>query len=265
MSARWLLCALLLLPAPARAAAPGMQRIEAGDYLPLYASGAETGRRQVKAFALDTHAVTNGEFLAFVRARPEWRRSRVSRLLADENYLAQWAGDLDLGPDASAVRDSPVIQVSWFAARAYARWEGKRLPSTAEWEYAAGAGAPATDPAEQQRILDWYARPVRLPLPPVESTACNRWGVWDLHGLVWEWVEDFNSALVTGESRADSDVERRFFCAGGAVSATDLTDYAAFMRYAFRSSLTGADCLSSLGFRCARDLDSPAPQPGSEP
>jgi formylglycine-generating enzyme required for sulfatase activity len=218
----------------------------------------------VKAFALDTHAVTNGEYLDFVRACPEWRRSRVSRLFADENYLGQWAGDLDLGPEADALENAPVTQVSWFAARAYARWRGKRLPQLAEWEYAAGAGTSREDPDARQRILDWYARPVRLPLPPVGSTACNRWGVWDLHGLVWEWVEDFNSALVTGESRADSDLERRFFCAGGAVGATDLTDYPAFMRYAFRSSLGGTDCLKSLGFRCAEDLP-PSAIPGGEP
>ncbi|MCB1161848.1 MAG: formylglycine-generating enzyme family protein [Candidatus Latescibacteria bacterium] len=264
MTRAWALL-LLLAVAPGAAAAPeAMCRVEGGDYLPLYARDAAADRVRVKPFLLDSHAVTHAEYLDFVRACPEWRRSRVSRLLADANYLAQWAGDLDLGPRAAALERSPVTQVSWFAARAYARWRGKRLPSVAEWEYAAGAGASGTDPGTQQRILDWYARPVRLPLPPVESTAPNRWGAWDLHGLAWEWVEDFNSALVTGESRADSDLERRFFCAGGAVGATDLTDYAAFMRYAFRSSLHGADCLNSLGFRCARDLNTDPP-PGGEP
>jgi formylglycine-generating enzyme required for sulfatase activity len=75
-----------------------------------------------------------------------------------------------------------------------------------------------------------------------------------MHGLVWEWVEDFNSAMVTGESRADSGIERDLFCGSGAASASDFRDYAAFMRYAFRSSLDAKYAVSNLGFRCARSV-----------
>ena len=69
------------------------------------------------------------EFLAFVAANPKWRRSRITPLYADEGYLADWAGDLALGDHAHA--DAPVVRVSWFAARAFASWAGKRLPTTA--------------------------------------------------------------------------------------------------------------------------------------
>ena len=62
-------------------------------------------------------------------------------------------------------------------------------------------------------------------------------GVRGLHGLVWEWVVDFNTAMVTGESRADTGLERDLFCGAGSVGAKDTTDYAAFMRQALRSSL----------------------------
>ena len=76
-----------------------------------------------------------------------------------------------------------------------------------------------------------------------------------MHGLVWEWVADFNSALVTGESREDGTMESNMFCGGAAALASDRQklDYAIFMRFAFRSSLEGQSALPHLGFRCARD------------
>ncbi len=247
--------ALCLLFTAMQASAGGAQlrALPGGSFLPLYAAPGDTLEVVLAPFRLAEHAVTNAEYLDFVTARPEWRRSNVSPLFADENYLRHWRTDLDPGDTLRAPLDSPVCYVSWFAARAYAAWRGGRLPGTAEWEYAAGSGTGRADPELRQRILDWYAKPSRHPLPPVRSTFETDDGIWDLHGLVWEWVEDFNSALVTGESRADSDLDRKLFCAGGAVSATDLNDYAAFMRYAFRSSLGGRDCIASLGFRCAAD------------
>ena len=69
------------------------------------------------------------------------------------------------------------------------------------------------------------------------STFRNVHGVSDLHGLIWEWTLDFNSSLVTGESRADGSLDRSLYCGSGAAGAADFEDYAAFMRYAFRSSL----------------------------
>jgi formylglycine-generating enzyme required for sulfatase activity len=94
---------------------------------------------------------------------------------------------------------------------------------------------------------------VRDALPPVRSTFRNVFGIWDMHGLVWEWVSDFNTALVTGESRADSGLDRQLFCGSGSSGASDFSDYAAFMRYAYRSSLRGNYTVANLGFRCAED------------
>ena len=76
-----------------------------------------------------------------------------------------------------------------------------------------------------------------------------------MHGLIWEWNSDFNTALVTGESREDSSRNRGLFCGAGALSAEDKENYAAFMRFAFRSSLKGNSTSSNLGFRCAKDVD----------
>ncbi|HMO04782.1 MAG TPA: formylglycine-generating enzyme family protein [Kiritimatiellia bacterium] len=223
-----------------------MVTVPAGVFTNLYR---DQGVVEVAAFAMDERPVTNAEYLEFVTEHPAWQRSRIKRLFADTSYLAQWQDDLELGPDAPP--DSPVVRVSWFAARAFAEAQGKRLPTLAEWELA----AQPDQSNNVTRILAWYAKPVRGALPPVRSTFRNTLGLWDLHGLVWEWVDDFNTALVTGESRADAGLERDLFCGSGALGASSFEDYAAFMRYAFRSSLQARYTVPNLGFRCARSLD----------
>ncbi len=249
-------------PAPGPAPA-GMVWIPAGRYQPLFrrvvrdpVSGEvrrEARPVDVPGFWLDRHPVTNAQYLAFVRAHPEWRRSRVRRLFADEAYLRGWQADLDYGGPALA--ESPVVGVSWFAARAYCAAQGRRLPTVDEWEYAAAADerrADATgDSLFQQRLRAWYSRPTPARLPPVGSTFRNVYGVWDLHGLVWEWTLDFSSALVNGESRGDTALEKGLYCGSGAANAADFRDYAAFMRYGFRSSLEARYCVANLGFRTA--------------
>ena len=244
---------MLAVFAAGTALAGDMVLIPAGSYTPLFGS---SGAVQVAAFFLDEKPVTNGEYLEFVREQPAWQRSSVKTIFADEGYLRDWAGDADLG---ALDPQSPVTRVSWFAAKAYAEWKGKRLPTLDEWEYAAAASETNAvgldEPEYNRRILNWYSRPVRDALPPVGSTFKNVYGVWDLHGLVWEWVTDFNTALVTGESRADAGLDRQLFCGAGAAGATDFKDYAAFMRYAFRSSLKANYCVANLGFRCAKDVE----------
>lgn len=238
---------------------PRMVRIPAGGYAPPLRAAGEPERVAVAAFLLDERPVTNADFLAFVTAQPRWRRSQVSPLFTDEAYLQNWAGDLALGPLAPPC--APVVRVSWFAARAYARWAGKRLPTTAEWELAAAAGFTRpdgkNDPERTRAVQQWLAWPVPQILPDAKRARPDFNGVRGLHGLVWEWVEDFSTAMVTGESRADTGLDRDLFCGAGSVSSRDPGDYAAFMRLALRSSLTARHTTTSLGFRCARDLATP--------
>ena len=169
-------------------------------------------REPVGAFYLDERPVTNAEFLGFVRANPRWRRSRVAPLFADAQYLASWTDDLDPGPAAPA--GAPVVDVSWFAARAYARWAGKRLPTTAEWERAAAAGFHGPDGRAEKgfmaSVLAWYATPQAAVLPAAGSGPANYFGVRDLLDLVWEWVDDFNAALVGGDSRSGARLRDSF-------------------------------------------------------
>lgn len=240
----------------------GMVRVPAGVYRPLFRSTSEPREIPVPAFALEICPVTNAEFLEFVRTQPRWRRSQVKRLFADPNYLSAWANDLDPGP--AAATNGPVTGVSWFSAKAYAVWRGRRLPSTAEWELAAAASTTRPDgekdPAFRQQITKWHSLPSPERLPAVGGSPANFYGLQDLHGLVWEWVADFNTAMVTGDARGDTGLERQLFCGSGSQGARDVTDYAAFLRSGFRSSLKASYTVPNLGFRCAQDL-SPTPHP----
>lgn len=245
--------------APARAASPppaGMARIPAGSYRPLFRALTDLREIPVKSFALDVLPVSNGDFLKFVRANPRWRKSEVKRLFADASYLKHWTGDLDPGSNAPA--NVPVTYVSWFAAKAYAQWQGKRLPTVAEWEHAAAASPDRpdgeNDSAFKREVLRWYSSPAPASLPAAGLGWPNFYGIHDLHGLVWEWVSDFNSAMLTGDARSDSGLDRDLFCGAGSVGAKDVQNFPAFMRYGFRSSLKADYCVHNLGFRCAKDL-----------
>jgi formylglycine-generating enzyme required for sulfatase activity len=231
----------------------GMVVVTGGVFKPMFRSTADFKEVTVTAFCLDVLPVTNDDFLQFVRANPRWQRSAVRRLFADESYLKNWAGDLELGANA----DAPVTFVSWFAAKAYAQWRGKRLPTTAEWEFVAAAGYTQPDgeaDSEFKRVVQaWYSAPAWKPVR-VGAGRANYWGAHDLHGLGWEWVADFNTAMVTGDARGDTGLDRQLFCGSGSTSARNVNDYLAFMRYGFRSSLKADYCVHNLGFRCAKDL-----------
>lgn len=249
------LVALALASATMMAHGSRTVAIPAGSYRPLYRGPADLKVRHVAAFDMDVYPVTNAEFLDFVRAHPEWRRSRVSRLFADASYLHHWQGDLLPGPNAPA--SSPVVYVSWFAARAFLKAAGEQLPTVDQWEYVGAASETKRDasrtPAFLDRLRDWYGRPTPPRLAPVGSSFRDVYGVSDMHGLVWEWTLDFNSSLITGESRADGSLERSLYCGSGAAGASDFDDYAAFMRYAFRSSLEATYTVANLGFRGVRN------------
>ena len=229
-----------------------MALIKGGSYIPLY--GADSTWVNVDDFYMDPFPVTNEEFLDFVQKNPEWQKSEIIELFADERYLFNWKNDDSLGEHMN--KRSPVTNVSWFAAKKFCECQGKRLPSLDEWEYAAMADEETPDArvkeSYNQNILSWYETPKTFE-NNIGSTFKNYWGVYDLHGLVWEWTMDFNSVLLSSESRKDSG-DPNLFCGSASVGATDLMNYAAFMRYAFRGSIKARYSIQNLGFRCAQDL-----------
>lgn len=234
--------------------------IPPGVHRPLFAPSPAEAAIQVKAFRLAKEPTTNADFMEFVREHPEWRRDRASRLFVDEAYLSHWAGPSSI--DAGGGH-RPVTNVSWFAARAFCEAVGGRLPTNVEWERAAAASPTQADGrkdrAWSRAILDWYASPSRGPEHDVGLGPANFWGVRDLHGLVWEWVLDFNSTLVTSDSRNTRSNDKIAFCGAGALGARDPEDYASFMRTAFLSSLEARRVSRHLGFRCAKDIGKEQP------
>ena len=185
--------------------------ISGGYYLPLFKNDGGAEKEFVKSFYLAYRPVTNGEYLEFVKANPQWQKSKVKRIFADQNYLRRWEDDLDLGKDVKA--DDPVCNVSWFAANAYCRWAGKRLPAVAEWEFAFG-----------KNLLHQKAN-----LKTAKTFN--------------EWTFDFNQTNFNASS----------VCGGAGSSANDPKNYAAFLRFSFRNALKANYCLDDLGFRCASD------------
>ncbi|WP_319800213.1 formylglycine-generating enzyme family protein [Flavobacterium sp. N2820] len=230
-----------------------MVTIGAGSYVPLYGT-ADKKPVKIQSFFLDVYPVTNQDYLEFTKLNPNYRKSKIKRLFANTTYLYEWSGDLSFGNLNS---NAPVTNVSWFAAKEYCECQGKRLPTLDEWEYVAMADERRKDARTKEEfnkyILSWYEKN-KTYNNSVGKTFKNYWGVYDIHGLVWEWTFDFNSIFLSGESRKDKDTDKDLFCGSGSVNATDLMNYAAFMRYAFRASIKANYTTKNLGFRCAKNI-----------
>ncbi len=222
-----------------------MANIPGGSYRPLYLKK-DTPMISVKPFQIDKTPVTNAEFAQFVKANPKWQRGNVSVKQAESNYLKQWDKN---GPKA-ADANKPVTNVSWFAAHAYCATQGKRLPTNDEWEFVGLASElqanGSNEPSYNRTILSWYENGSKG-LKNIRQNKPNFYGVYDMHGLIWEWTSDFNSSQITSGTLKAAD-----FCGSGAVNSSDPSNYAAFLRYGIRTSLQPNFVLHNMGFRCAK-------------
>lgn len=240
---------------------PAVVRIAGGTFQPFFAEP-NAPPVQVAPFWIDARPVTNAQYARFVAANPNWAPTKPPVIFASPLYLRGWG---ERSPQAieqdAALNQRPVTFVSWFSSSAYCEAQGGRLPSEAEWEFVGLASEHAFDASKDvehtRRILAWYERVRQPELEPVGSHPPNAWGVYDMHGLVWEWVSDFNASMTGGARRGSTEQVVGLFCGGAAANARTPDDYAAFMRYAFRSSLHGAYVMHSLGFRCAYDHEVP--------
>ena len=227
-----------------------MVRVTGGTYMPFSKENGQAVEAKVKSFYADRYPVNNADFLRFVKANPEWRKSRVARIFADANYLRNWRGDLV--PGKNAPPNSPVTYVSWYAATAYCVWCGKRLPTTDEWEFAARkVSADETDQVILQKaMVGWYS--ANRKREDRKDPYRERGEFLGEPGeKIWEWVEDFSSVRLDEGSGGSTAI---FTCGGASAGFTDPANYAAFLRYAFRSGLKANYCLPNLGFRPVKDL-----------
>ena len=194
-------------------------------------------------FWIDVSEVTNSVYRRFVLSRPEWQKGAVRPDVADANYLKSWDGNtFPVGTE-----NDPVVSVSWYAARAYAAWAGKRLPSEAEWEYAARAGSVTAY---------WWGeafdtRPIRSQGESVvdaDRRRTNPWGVSDLTASVWEWTSTLFRPYPFDRNAGDDPrtAGRRSIRGGASSSGAD------FLRVANRNSSEPAATSDVVGFRCVQ-------------
>lgn len=216
-------------------------------------------RVRVDPFLMDRTEVTNGEFQRFVTEHQEWSPGRVPPAEQNGDYLKHW---IDGTPPASE-GDLPVTFVTWMAAVAYCEWQGRRLPTEAEWEFAAGGGDEVAEfpwgnePPDSTRA-NWSGAGLGRPAA-VGSFAPNAHGLYDMAGNVWEFVDDLwvargGEGNATASSAAAGD---RRVIRGGSYGASAIN-----LRVRYRDSHPANGAAPHVGFRCAA-TDGPSPRPAA--
>lgn len=210
----------------------------------------------VDSFYMDETAVTNEQYLEFLKKNPEWRRSEIPPIFTNNGYLREWKSDLDPGYE-NLGEDRPVTRVSWYAANAYCAAQVGRLPTLNEWEYSAQLMEFDSE-AEMNKfssgLINWYSGIDVNNLAEVGSTGIeNTEGVKDQFGLVMEWVEDFKP-IIADELSLDCGTVGRMNTLGSVYS------YAASIRYITRMSFNPKITTGMVGFRCGYDEPAPSLQ-----
>lgn len=235
---------------------------------------------RLDSFWLDETEVTNDQFAEFVEASSYVTTAeQIGNAGVFSPKLQRWTlvegadwrhpeGDVS---SISARPDQPVVHVSWADAAAYCTWKGKRLPTEAEFEYAARGGKQETaypwgdefTPAGKHQANTWQgefphhddAADGFAGIAPVKSYAPNGYGLYDIAGNVWEWVNDWydpNYYRDSPESNPPGPPDGREKVQRGG-SWLCSSNYCMGYRVASRMMTEPDSGLNNLGFRCAGD------------
>jgi formylglycine-generating enzyme required for sulfatase activity len=284
----------------------GMVRVPGGRMLmgdPFdegYPADGETPVHPVELpdFRLDATQVTNAQFATFVkdtgwvtdaeelgvsavfglalRDNPDLPRSHVLHQVDGTPWWvavrgATWRAPEGPGSDVRHRQNHPVVHVSWLDAEAYAGWAGRRLPTEAEWEYAARGGTDGARslwgdevaPRGRWRCNIWQGafpevntlEDGYLTTCPVRAFPPNAFGLFGTSGNVWEWCADWFSPTYYAESPASApsgpDHGTQRVMRGGSYLCHD--SYCNRYRVAARSGNTPDSATANTGFRCAAD------------
>jgi formylglycine-generating enzyme required for sulfatase activity len=274
---------------------PGGQFLMGTDDREGYPADGEGPIRKIRLspFWIDRTAVSNAQFAAFVEATGYVTEAEsfgwafvFSGLLPNDFpptrgvaqapwwrqvHGADWRHPEGAHSSIADRQDHPVVQISWNDVRAYCSWAGKRLPTEAEWEYAARGGleqqrypwGDVLTPGGRHQMNVWQGTFPRqnstedgfLGTAPVESFSPNGFGLFNMTGNVWEWCADwFNPTFhINGPRRnpRGPKVGASRVMRGGSYLCH--RSYCYRYRVAARSASTPDSATGNLGFRCARD------------
>ncbi len=215
-----------------------MVKIPSGIYKP-FIKEEYYKEKKINGFELMEVPVTKTMFEDFLANNNEWKIANAKKIFIESNYLKNY--------DLLRINE-PVTFVSWFAANAFCDFYGMRLPKLEEWEYA----SLASDSESQNAVYHWLSTPGISPDKEIKKGVVNKFGLYDMHALIWEWVEDFNQVMINADSRGKNDKSvTGAFCGAGTLTTDRAMEYATYMRFALRGSIKANYTLGNLGFRCA--------------
>ena len=292
------------VPTPGERSTRGQVRVPGGTFLmgdhfdEGYPLDGETPVHQVRLrpFHLDATAVTNASFAAFVKATGHVteaegfgvsavfhsafrgdRRDVVSAADGAPWWLAVrgacWRRPEGPGSHIGDRQNHPVVHISWNDAQAYCAWAGKRLPTEAEWEYAARGGLEGRRfvwgddllPRGRWMLNIWQGTfPAHNSMEdgffttaPVKKFRPNGYELWQMAGNVWEWCTDrfcaeYYRHSPTTDPQGPKTGEQRVMRGGSYLCHHS---YCHRYRVAARSANTPESTSGNLGFRCANDAN----------
>ncbi|MBW1741737.1 MAG: SUMF1/EgtB/PvdO family nonheme iron enzyme [Deltaproteobacteria bacterium] len=203
--------------------------------------------RELKEFFIDRYPVTNAQFCAFLNDKGNQQEGGVEWIALAGGFGGEGCRIKEDGGRfviESGFEDHPVINVSWYGARAYAQWSGKRLPTEEEWEKAArgrlGRTYPWGNEFDKDRCNTGESGICRT--TPVKDYGVGRspCGCYNMAGNVWEWTDSWYY---------DKDRDYRVLC------GSSWGFYREAARCAVRNRDTPGFGNFDIGFRCARKAE----------